>query len=110
MLILLLAVVLLPLAVAKLMLDYQAKKQNSTSGEVTLTVGELEQLVRRYVEDATDPLRERIRVLERSLEASESSEDGPTEDPFPLVDDPSIQGEDLRSGDDPSKPASDHIT
>jgi hypothetical protein len=107
MLVLLLAVLLVPLAVAKLVLDYRSR-QNRSSEELTLTVGELEQLVRRYVRDATRPLRQRIRELEEKIDEDHRT-GGVTEDPFPLIDDPSLEDEDLRRDDDSPQTSSGNI-
>lgn len=100
MLLLTLLVILLPLAAAKLLLDYRSERNRGTD-EVTLTVGELERLVRRYVEDAAEPLRRRIEELERARARQHRGAEDSTRDPFPLIDDPTLEGEKLRSRDDP---------
>lgn len=98
-LLLILVIVVVPLAVAKLVLDYRSKQEIREEG-VRLTVAELEELVRRYVEDATAPLHERIRALERALE-SDRSDDG--HESFPsdqsLIDDPTLDDDSLRVDD-----------
>ena len=108
MLLLVLVIVLLPVVVAKLVLDYQSN-QDRSAREVTLTVGELERLVRRYVDDATAPLRSRIDELERALDKRGMSSGDSVEDPFPLIDDPSLEDDDLRCDGDGSNRQGDNM-
>lgn len=90
-------VVVLPLAVMKMFLDY---KQAGTARE--LRIDELEELVRDTVEEATRPLERRIEALEDEVQALEGrSTERSTEKASPdqgLIDDESVEGEELRRG------------
>ena len=86
-------VVVLPLAVMKMFLDY---KQAGSARE--LRIDELEELVRETVEDATRPLERRIEALENEVEALEAGTDSKAAPDQGLIDDESVEGEELRRG------------
>lgn len=86
-------VIVLPLAVMKMFLDY---KQAGSARE--LRIDELEKLVRDSVEEATRPLERRIEVLEDEVEALEGRSTGKASPDQGLIDDESVEGEELRRG------------
>lgn len=86
-------VVVLPLAVMKMFLDY---KQGGSARE--LRIDELEELVRDSVEEATRPLERRIEALEDEVEAIEGPSTRKASPDQGLIDDESVEGEELRRG------------
>jgi hypothetical protein len=64
-------VVILPITLLKLLLDYKRERMAAEQGHrdagSALTLGELKDIMRQIAEESTEPLAERLETLERAL-------------------------------------------